>query len=55
MPKPKTAVLYMRVTPEIKKAFTKKAEPYGTVSTVLHELVLAYIEGRMTVTPRNIT
>ena len=55
MPKPKSAVIYMRVTPEMKKAFTKKAEAYGTVSDVLYELVLAYIDGRVNVTPRNIT
>ena len=56
MPKPKsTTALYARVTPEIKKAFTKKAEPYGTASQVLRELALAYIDGRVTVTPRPLT
>ena len=55
MAKPKSAVLYMRVTPELKQAFTKKAKPYGTASEVLRELVLAYIDGRLTVSPRSIT
>lgn len=54
MPKPpnKTAVLYLRVTPDIKRAFDKRAESYGRPSEALRELVLAYIDGRVTVTPR---
>lgn len=52
--KPKTTALYLRVRTETKEAFTAKAEQYGTPSEVLRELVLAYIDGRVHVTPRQL-
>jgi len=48
----KSAVIYLRVTPDVKKAFDKRAESYGKPSEALRELVLAYIDGRVVVTPR---
>ena len=54
MTKPKTATLYLRVRTDTKQAFAAKAEVHSTVSDVLRELVLAYVEGRVTVTPRSI-
>jgi hypothetical protein len=49
--KPKTKNLVIRVDPQTHKAFHVKARTYGTVSEVYRELVNAFIEGRLTITP----
>ena len=48
---PKSYALYVRVTPDVKRKFNEAASRYGTPSDVLRELVLALIDGRVTVTP----
>lgn len=49
--KPKTDALYVRVAPETKKRFAEVAARFGTPSEVLRELVIGFIEGRVTVMP----
>lgn len=52
--KPKSDALYVRVTPETKAAFSAKAEQYGpdlSASDVLRELVIGFIEDRVTIIP----
>ena len=50
--KPKSDALYVRVTPETKKRFAEVAARYQeTPSDVLRELVLGFIEGRVTILP----
>ena len=48
---PKSYALYVRVTPDVKRKFMEAAARYGTPSEVLRELVLALIDGRVTVSP----
>lgn len=50
-PKSKSKYLNIRVTPAVHKVFHRKAEEYGGVSEVLRELVSAFIEERVKVTP----
>jgi hypothetical protein len=50
-PKPKSEAIYVRVTPEAKKQFHDKAARFGTPSEVLRELVLGFIEDRVTIVP----
>lgn len=50
-PKTKSDAIYVRVTPETKQKFTEAAEPFGTPSEVIRELILAFIEGRLTIAP----
>ena len=52
--RPKTDAIYVRVTPETKAAFSAKAEQYGpelSASDVLRELVVGFIEDRVTIIP----
>lgn len=50
--KPKSTVIYHRVTPDTKQAFNEMSAQFGmTPSEVLRELVLGFIEGRVTVSP----
>lgn len=51
MKQPKTEAIYLRVTPTLKQHFTETASRYGTPSDVLRELILAFVEGRITITP----
>lgn len=50
--KPKSSQIHVRLQPEVKQAFAAKAEPLGTMSDVLREMVLGYIDGRVTIKPR---
>lgn len=57
MSEPKSVMMHVRVTPETKRRFAaaaaeKAAEFEGTSSDVLRELVIAFVEGRVTVVPR---
>lgn len=49
----KTDAIYVRVTPETKQAFAKKAELFAplSLSDVLRELVVGFIEDRVTIIP----
>lgn len=48
----KTDVLYLRVEPSVKQRFREVASTYpGDPSAVLRWLVVAFIEGRVTVNP----
>ena len=47
----KSEMLFTRVTPEVKRLFVEKAEPFGGASDLIRELVMALIEGRVTVSP----
>jgi hypothetical protein len=49
--KPKTKFLTVRLEPPAHKAFHRKAPEYGGVSEVLRELIAAFIEDRVIVTP----
>jgi hypothetical protein len=49
--RPKSKYLTIRVTPIVHKAFQRKTQEYGGVSEVLRELVIAFIEERVTVIP----
>ena len=51
MKQPKTEAIYLRVTPELKQRFTETASRYGTLSDVLRELIAAFVDGRVTLTP----
>ena len=49
---PKSAALYVRVTPQLKLLFEEKALQYKMQSSdLMRELVVALIEGRITVAP----
>jgi hypothetical protein len=50
-PKAKPEVLYVRVSVETKQAFNEKAARFGLPSEVLRELVQAFVEDRVTVSP----
>lgn len=50
----KIAIINFRVQVPDRDIFWKKASAYGTPSHVLRELVLAYNDGRLIVTPRTI-
>lgn len=49
MEKAKDVFLSIRVTSPIKAAFMRKARRYGEPSTVLRELVEAFLENRLTI------
>jgi hypothetical protein len=51
MSKPKQKFLTVRLEAPVHKAFHLKAKEYGGVSFVLRELVSAFIEDRVKVTP----
>lgn len=50
-PNPKSEAIYVRVTPETKKRFAEVAARFGTPSEVLRELVVGFIEDRVTIVP----
>lgn len=50
-PKPKTDTIHIRVSPETKNQFHDKCIRLGGTSEVLRELVIGFIEGRVTITP----
>lgn len=47
----KSKYLNQRVSPKVHKAFSVKAKQFGGNSEVLRELVEAFIEDRVTITP----
>lgn len=47
----KSKFLSLRVTPRTHKAFITKAKQFGGTSEVLDELVTAFLEDRLTITP----
>lgn len=47
----KTKFIGARVEPRVLSAFTKKAKKFGGVSAVLQELVAAFADDRVTLTP----
>lgn len=49
--KSKDSTLYVRVTDETKRKFFKVTAKFGGPSDVLRELVIAFVEGRVTVSP----
>jgi|LauGreSuBDMM15SN_2_FD.fasta_scaffold57654_4 hypothetical protein len=49
--KPLSQFMTVRLKPSDHKAFRAKASRYGGVSEVLRELVVAFLEDRMTITP----
>lgn len=54
MPKPKqimTKFLTVRLTPQERAAFSRKAESYGGPTYVMREMVHAFMENRLTITP----
>ena len=52
MAEPKTDVLYVRASPEVKAAFQARADRNGrSISDVLRELVTAWSENRVTIHP----
>lgn len=50
----KIAIINFRIPVPDRDAFWAKASAYGTPSHVLRELVLAYSDGRLVITPRTI-
>lgn len=50
-PKPKSKFLSVRLTPADHRAFFKKSERYGNPSDLLREIVQAFLEDRLTITP----
>lgn len=50
----KATVLNVRISKDERGAFSRKAAAYGSPSHVLRELIRAYIDGRLVVTPRTI-
>lgn len=50
-PKSKPEVLFTRVSVEAKQRFMEKAARFGLPSEVLRELVMAFIEDRLVVSP----
>jgi len=52
MTEPKTDVIYLRVEPSVKQKFREAASVHpGDPSAVLRWLLMAFIEGRVTVHP----
>jgi hypothetical protein len=47
----KSDQLAVRIEPRTKRAFNKKASKIGPPSEVMRELVVAFVEGRVTVEP----
>lgn len=46
------SVIYVRTSPEVKRAFVSRAYRNGRKSSdVIRELVIAWTEGRVTITP----
>lgn len=50
-PKSKPEVLFTRVSVEAKQQFMEKASRFGLPSEVLRELVMAFVEDRLTIEP----
>ncbi len=50
----KVTVLNVRISCDERDAFSRKASAYGKPSYVLRELIRAYVDGRLVVTPRTI-
>ena len=48
---PKSAAVYLRVTPDVKRELFRVASRYGEPSDVIREILVAFIEGRVTVSP----
>lgn len=48
---PKSAAIYVRVTPEMHQRFIEKASRFGLPSEVLRKIVEAFVDGRVTITP----
>ena len=48
---PKTDAIYLRVRADTKKQFLETANRYGAPSEILRELIIAFIEGRVTIAP----
>jgi hypothetical protein len=46
---PKSGFISMRATPEMYAKFNKKAKLYGGTSSVLRELISAFIDNRLTI------
>lgn len=47
----RTAFLTVRLTPKEHKEFSRKAESYGGSTSVIRELVEAFMQDRLTVIP----
>lgn len=52
--KRKSSQIHVRIQSHEKQALVAKASALGTMSDVVRELVLAYIDGRVTITPRTL-
>lgn len=50
----KPVVLNVRLSRYERESFSAKARAYGKVSYVLRELMRAYVDGRLVITPRAI-
>lgn len=51
-PETKTDALFVRISPDTKRRFAAAAERFGmSASELTRELVMGFIEGRVTVTP----
>jgi len=50
-PRPKLSFLVVRVTNEMHSKFHAKAKKFGIPSDVLRELIEAFLENRLTITP----
>lgn len=48
---PRSQFLTVRLTPQERKAFSRKAESYGGPTYVIRELVEAFVQDRLIVTP----
>ena len=49
--KPLTAFLAVRLEPKTQTAFRRKASQFGKPSDIMRELVEAFLEDRLTITP----
>ena len=50
--KPKVAFLSVRLTVSTRTKFLAKARQHGRPSAVLREIIAAFVEDRLTITPR---
>jgi hypothetical protein len=48
---PKAVTFHLRMTPEAKQTLMDVATQYGEPSDVLREVLLAFVEGRLTIVP----
>jgi hypothetical protein len=49
--KPKSAFLSTRVSPAVRKQFLAKSSVYGTPAEVLREIIEAFNDGRLIISP----